>query len=543
MNWLSDNNVKLDISILPYSEVTEEKFNEGLYDLYLSIDLFSDFNWEPVSKIGSSEIYAAVNNNRPDILQELNFAQKKLYLSDPLYNEKLREKYFSNSSLSKKLPLDEHYWIYRHQILNVGCLESEPQFYSINPITKEEKGLIPFIMNQIKEIFDLPNHKINYKLYKNMDEVDVALRSGEIDLFFPVVYDLEGAEKRGQLLSKKLLSNSLTLLYSSGDLKLTDLNNNLIVVAVPRGCRVTEYLIRQKIMDGLFFEYYDSHEACLQAVVSKNADIAIFSSIEVENLINTNKKFKKLYTAYFYDNLDYSCIVDKKNPELLSIVNKVISLTSSYEIDREMLNGSLIIENYTVLQLLKKYHPQIIFFIIFIIAIVSGLFFSLGHVQMLINYDVLTHLLNRRTLSKYMKIAMNKAKNQNECFSIMIFDLDNFKQINDNYGHAFGDEVLKMAAETISKGVKRTDYVFRWGGEEFLVLLKAEKNIAYKVAERIRLELEFQELYCGTEKISVTTTVGISSYNENLSEKELFAIADRNLYAGKNSGKNKVVAD
>lgn len=543
IEWMKRNNVNLNVEIMPYKDVTEEDFNNGKYDLFLSIDLVSDFDWEPVAKIGSSDVYAVVNNNRPDILEELNSAQNKLYLSDPFYNNNLWGKYFSTTALPKRLTPREHYWMYQHQILSVGCLKEDKPYAHYDSKTHEMKGLIPYMMNQLKEHFDLPNQKFDYHFYNNMTEMDNALTSGEIDVAFPAIYDLEAVEKRNQVLSRKLVSNPLSVIYSSKDLRLSEIGKKIIVMAVPRDCSLGGLLSHQKIFPGVLYEYFDTHEDCLNALLNKTADIAVFPSNNALRLINSSKKFKKLnYTNYNYY-VDSAFVTTRDNYELIGILNKLISLSSYSEIDQIILNESIIIDEINLKKFIVEYHPLILLIIFFIVVILIGLFLSLGHVQMLINYDVLTHLLNRRTLSSYMKNALSRARNQNEVFSILIFDLDDFKHINDNYGHAFGDEVLKMAAETISRGIKRSDYAFRWGGEEFLVLLKADKNIAYKVAERIRVELELQEIYYFSSKIKVTTTVGIAAYEKSLTEKELFSIADKNLYKGKNNGKNQVVAD
>lgn len=543
MDWLKESNINLDITYMPYEDVLDTDFRSGLYDLYLSIDLVSDFGWDPVARIGSSEVYAAITKNRPDLLEELNRALSDLYASDPQYNDRLWTKYFSQNQLSTNLNPREHYWLYEHQIISIGCPRNEKAYLYKDEKTDEFKGLIPFMMERLQIFFDLPNHQFKYLFYDSAMELDAALQMGEVDFTFPEFYDLESAEKRGCMLSRSVLKNAFTIIYSSKELFNSDLDSKVVTIAIPRDCRVGEMIIKNGFFDKAVYEYFDTHEQCLHAVLSKNADFTIFTSDNASFILKSKSKYKKLYTANFYDNVEMSFGVSRKNPELISILNKLVSITPESDIDRVILSERLAVEKLTLKIFIKEYHAFIILGILFVGLLLFGFFMSLGHVQMLINYDVLTHLLNRRTLSKYMKSAINRAKSQDEIFSIMIFDLDNFKRINDKYGHSFGDDVLRMAAETIAKGIKRTDYAFRWGGEEFLVLLKADRNIAYKVAERIRVEIELQDIFCSSEKINVTTTVGVATYKENISEKELFAIADKNLYKGKNNGKNQVVAD
>ncbi len=103
------------------------------------------------------------------------------------------------------------------------------------------------------------------------------------------------------------------------------------------------------------------------------------------------------------------------------------------------------------------------------------------------NYDTLTRLLNRKSMNAYLDEAYSQACKNKADFCILMIDIDDFKKVNDTYGHDCGDEVLKYVATTVSCGVKKQDNVFRWGGEEILTLLRANKAQAMSAAERIRL--------------------------------------------------------
>ena len=123
----------------------------------------------------------------------------------------------------------------------------------------------------------------------------------------------------------------------------------------------------------------------------------------------------------------------------------------------------------------------------------------------------------------------------------MIMDLDDFKKVNDTYGHACGDEVLKTVARIITHGISGNDYAFRWGGEEILVIFNTTPNNAYNAAERIRRTIEENILMYKNERIRITATIGFAVYRPGITWQELFATADDNLYKGKMSGKNQIV--
>ena len=160
------------------------------------------------------------------------------------------------------------------------------------------------------------------------------------------------------------------------------------------------------------------------------------------------------------------------------------------------------------------------------------------------NLDTLTHLLNRKSMDGYMRDFMSRAKGGKKPFCIVMADIDDFKRVNDTYGHDFGDEVLKYVAHTILTGVKKTDCVFRWGGEEICLLLAVDKQQAIAAAERIRKDISKDSInYKNEAQVSVTVTMGVSEYSEGCSIKSMMEDADAKLYWGKRHGKNQVVAD
>lgn len=156
--------------------------------------------------------------------------------------------------------------------------------------------------------------------------------------------------------------------------------------------------------------------------------------------------------------------------------------------------------------------------------------------------DPLTHLLTRRKMNAYLKEAYDEASKFSKPFCIMMFDIDDFKQVNDTYGHACGDEVLKTVADVVSSNIEKNDKAFRWGGEEILVLMRSDEVKAVSAAERIRLEIENKVIdHRGVNKVSVTVTIGVTAYDPRLDLKAMMYDVDKKLYHGKNSGKNKVV--
>lgn len=149
--------------------------------------------------------------------------------------------------------------------------------------------------------------------------------------------------------------------------------------------------------------------------------------------------------------------------------------------------------------------------------------------------DALTGLPNRRKLEEVLDVWSS----QNRHFSLLILDIDHFKSINDSFGHQMGDRALKGLAETLQTLIRKTDYCFRYGGEEFVLLLPdADRLAACQVAEKIRKEVEQTALIPDR---TVTVSIGISEFPaQTESLEELFRLADSALYQSKDEGRNRV---
>lgn len=160
----------------------------------------------------------------------------------------------------------------------------------------------------------------------------------------------------------------------------------------------------------------------------------------------------------------------------------------------------------------------------------------------LAHFDPLTHLLNRRSMNEALHQSVSEAAGEENPFCLIMIDIDDFKKINDTYGHDCGDEVLIAIANIISDNVRENDCVCRWGGEEILVLLRGNLDITKRVAERIREEIANRKMSYKNIGFQVTITLGLSEYKNGLSIRSLIDQADKNLYKGKNNGKNQVVA-
>ena len=153
--------------------------------------------------------------------------------------------------------------------------------------------------------------------------------------------------------------------------------------------------------------------------------------------------------------------------------------------------------------------------------------------------DELTQIDNRASFNILFDKAIEENKNSQSYLGMILLDIDNFKQINDRYGHTVGDTILKCFATLILENIREIDSFSRWGGEEFVLLLPDTtlKNTK-KIAEHLRLLIEKYDF--GIDK-KLTCSFGVTIGNNEDTSKSLFERADKALYQAKNSGRNKVV--
>ena len=153
--------------------------------------------------------------------------------------------------------------------------------------------------------------------------------------------------------------------------------------------------------------------------------------------------------------------------------------------------------------------------------------------------DPLTNLNNRRYSEVFFKRLIRDELERSYCFALL--DIDDFKKINDTYGHNVGDVVLEKLGEILRENTRQTDLVCRWGGEEFLLILSTcDISSGYIALEHIRKAVEQTVVLTSGHEINFTITAGAAVWHDEGIEKTL-DICDKNLYKGKKSGKNKVV--
>ncbi|MGW8192728.1 MAG: GGDEF domain-containing protein [Desulforhopalus sp.] len=212
-------------------------------------------------------------------------------------------------------------------------------------------------------------------------------------------------------------------------------------------------------------------------------------------------------------------------------------------------------EKHSLDQLISKIAAQLFFISMLLIITIVLVFLRLEtmlkerqgmeeELKIFANTDPLTQVYNRRRFLEYLEDEISRFIRYNRPASLLMFDIDHFKNVNDTHGHQAGDMVLREVARTCKDILRDTDIIGRYGGEEFVVfLLETDKHHALQVAEKLRQTVEKLVIHQNGEAISVTISIGIALFEitNDLNRDVLINRADKALYEAKDSGRNRIV--
>lgn len=355
-------------------------------------------------------------------------------------------------------------------------------------------------------------------------------------------------EQKKEIVEKnyKLLYEQNKLIYKVGQKIISNLNKNNIFKVIAKEIKnVIKYDIIQIIT---YNEEKDNYQ--YQLVIERDKIITLnnkevykggFASYSIRHkedlIINDIENEHQRYIENFDEYRNY--ISKAKDWESLQVANSLLFVPM---IIKNKVLGVICVQHYekdvfdlrdlTSLKLLSTY-----------IAIALDNASLYKRVKYNANYDDLTGIFNRRKAIEKINKLKDKSRNFNEDYYIAMIDIDNFKKINDVYGHIAGDRILIEIAATIRNSIGENDIVGRYGGEEFIVIVKENNGNLTDVIEGIRRNIEDLNIKIDNRNvIKVTASIGVKRFDiNNRTLEENIALADKSLYKAKTLGKNKVV--
>ena len=247
----------------------------------------------------------------------------------------------------------------------------------------------------------------------------------------------------------------------------------------------------------------------------QNSDFLIDQITDIENVVDSSTYLQQLksqasdYLSKISANLDDRKQSDKEEQlQLIALLNDMQSQLSSLESDAAEYKK----------RLAEQKHRS--------------------------NRDPLTKLANRTAYEQRVEIEYLRWRRSKLPLSLAVLDIDNFKRINDTYGHAAGDKTLQVIAQAMGEIVRSTDFLSRWGGEEFVILFPDTDTAGLSVVlEKIRRKIQAIPFKFKDEKVTITISIGATYFNDKDSPGTVFERADENLYKAKNTGRNRCILE
>ena len=533
-----------DISLL--------KLQTGELDAVVTMDVYGDPKAAvPVFKVGSSDFYFAVNKDRPDLLMELDAALNMIQDEDKNYSQRLHEQFLSNAETNSYLSVKEKEWLLSHGTIKVGYQDNYLAFCASDPKSGELTGALKDYLDFASSTLENAHLEFETIAYPTAAAAIEALRNGEIDCMFPANLTSFDGESMGISMTPVLMRTEMDAVVRASEQK-EFIRKPHVIVAVNEGNTNYDMFLADHYPD---WEraYYPDTPTGLEAVARGDADCVIISNYRFSNI---SKQCDKLHltTVYTGVDMDYYFAVRAGDTELYSILSRLTNLVPNAIVSAALTYHSTEDVKITFVDFVKD-HLFLIMTVIAVILLVI-LILLLRNIQAerkareeereirdlnrKVFVDALTSVRNKGAFDEYVQ-DMQKQIEQKEPieFAIGVFDCDDLKKINDQYGHDKGNEYLKVASRLICKTFQHSP-VFRIGGDEFTVIIRNEdyqnREALAEQFEQSRKEI-CEKAENSWEKVCVA--MGIADYDpeQDYSVNDTVRRADRLMYENKRQRK------
>ena len=452
--WVEENGLSPEIvQLTTLSDEDMELLYSGELDALVTMDgLGVSRPCVPVCKVGASDIYFAVNTDRPDLLAELNDAMDRILGENPYYHQQLSDKYIRAYGSSAFLSASEQAWNRAHSPIRVAyCADNLP-------FCAEQDGALNGALADVLSMASasIKNDDVRFSpvVYPTVQDALDALRAGAVDCVFPVHLSPYDEETGGLLATNPLLQAELYAVLPQahqGGLSTAE----TVTVAVQTGNANYEVCLKD------FFPnwkpaFYETAEDCVRAVNAGEADCVLVSSYRLSYA-------QQLFQRYDFETLPMSQTVNvsfavrREDVELYSILNKSISLIPQASVEAALLAQSLPEKKVTLLDYARDNQVRAILDVLAVLTVLGVLLYqrrkarrAAREKQKLISAterDALTGLYNTSFFYEYAN-RLYRERSEEQPEAIML-NVDSFHTVNALYGREFGDTVLRLLGETI----------------------------------------------------------------------------------------------
>lgn len=558
--YAAKNNFKVYRNYYNSGDALNDALTNGEVNAIVTGNMSFYSHQKVLAKIDTMPTYFITAKEKADLMEDLNKALSKINIENPYFEAGLFEKYFGQAQRqSIAFTKEELEFVNSSGEITLYLSEDDRPMEWLNEQTGEFEGIYPDLIRLIGEQSGLNIH------FASADKEHMDWRqtkNGEASMYISDRY-ASGNDSDSELIYTDAFFENNNNLIGRKD-KEIHLNEE-IVLAIPR-----IYEGMQSNINGRYPEWkvitLSGIEKCIEAVVRGDADLALINpyTIQINDYMENHKDLEVIEQIDIY--VPVRLGVSAKQPDiLLSILNKSIYKINIRQKQQCVLDNTIRTEHITFEWMIHENPKQA--FIITIVGmslLFAGIFLIysnnlkakqnkvLEEKNRLLyeasikerelrnenQIDALTGIKNKKTIEKNCREYIE----QHDDGAMFIIDIDNFKNVNDTYGHQYGDIVLKEIGRVLQDSCRADDMAGRMGGDEFMMLLKNidDYDVICKRAEEVGQRISDMEFEDKTIKIS--SSIGVSIQSENkLTYYTMFSNADEALYKAKNSGKNKYV--
>lgn len=488
-----------------------------------------------------------INKNREDISIAIR-NKVALKLTSPAENKKSWINYLN--SIFKSISGIELIGLFNH--------DREPLFIKCKLDTTQTSQIIA----NFKAIRAKTSHAFNYKNKKFTSIQNIILKNGDLGKFLIIYNGQIYASNKNQGLRMFLAITIIIILIAillpmifsrmkqgkKEEIKQVETIQPVTTTPLKADPNLTYLTKRNALLESELESLSDNQNINFEAstMESYNQMIKFFTSTILTQM---NARYAKIFISDEYKSIN---LAENKNSisfiseKFMTKIEAKLSEVNFFKKNRITLPLNAAGSNYGFVKIIKRNNKlleknEIHKFSSLLKQLALPLYNLFLHEKA--STDQLTGLLNRRDMDKKLKTIIKDAAVKKEAISLAMLDIDHFKKVNDNYGHQSGDMILKQISEIIKQSIRKSDYAFRYGGEELVIVMPGTPlEIGSNVMENLREKIFETKFQTTKEDINISVSIGVSEkdWSLKLDGKMLIAHADKALYLSKDHGRNMV---
>ena len=508
--WVSQQGLNVNLVELSFTE--DEALNmleRGEIDGYVTVDSFVEPERAlPVCRVGSSDYFFVVNNNRPDLLEELNGALTRIQNENPYYNMQMYEKYVKRAGANSYLPANEVVWLANHGSIKVGYQDNYLAFCAEDKTTGSLTGALKDYLDSAARCFS--NTRIDFKpiAYPTVAAAFEALKAGEVDCVFPANLDSYDGELLGAVMTPPIVNTDICVVVREANQQ-SFASKEHVVVAVNEGNPNYEAFLRDHYPKWNVV-YYPTTDDCLKAVADNVADCVLISNFRYSNIARQCEKLNLTDLKTNVD-VDYSFAVGAGQMELYSILSKAVNLVPSYTVNSAISRYASADAKTTLIDVIEENLGIVLGILAAVLLVILALFIRSRRAEKKANDLIAATEVDAEYANRMYQ------EHPDTPMDAIVMNLERFHSVNALNGWEFGNRVLRALGDEIhTVSIETGGIAGRFGADRFD--LYCPHGIDHK-ALFDRLQNKLNTL---SHNVSIRLRMGVMEWQAGLEPVQMF---------------------